>query len=496
MCLLLTIVISSSIYSQAQVTYDKEIEYSSFESLELTDKFLYTLTPVAKTYDQSELVIYSADGEELNKLTFQEKRRPTVSRTAEFGNETIFWMSTGEIVSVDEDGNEISRNKMPESADKVKNSYTVFSDAGITVAQIVKVKKVGVGLRVIRYDSKYQEQWKYEKFPEKGKYGLDDCVVNKDGNVAIIYNTGYSDVNTGVCLLSNTGEEKAFTSFKLEKNSISPYTFEYSPEGDLNYLSYYGSTSTEKFKGTSTGLSYVKIDGTTGELKSEEFVEFLDIQKQVGDKKSDGTPIYNQIAPALQYQDIVEYNGKKYYLYESYLASDRKYTKPSSNPESVANINYYTALTLMDYYLLEVANPKATPVRVWKQSRTIEQELGSFGGPARAANNLRRNNLFSYKGMYNGNIVTVGYGQKHNFYTLIDPSKGMEDISSRTFWGEPISALDHSLIPQRKSYNVGFGQSTISKYFANEGVVYTGGNFLLYQYDYRSNMLQLSKLKF
>lgn len=244
------------------------------------------------------------------------------------------------------------------------------------------------------------------------------------------------------------------------------------------------------------GLSIAIIDGTNGKVKSESNIVFTEIQEKIGDKKSDGTPVYSQAAPAMQLLDIVNVAGKSYYLCESYISKDRQYTKPSSTPQSIDNIFYYTQIEFMDYYLLDVSNPVANTKRVWKQSRTVELELGSFGGPSSARYKLLRNGLFSYQGMHKDKILTRGYGQMHNFYTLIDPVKAKEDLSQRIYWGSPINTLDISVFPQRKTYNVSFVKTYIDAYFSDEGILKTGDSFTLYQYDYKTNKLQLSKLKF
>jgi len=487
-----------SIHSFSQVTYDKEAEYWTFEEFNTADDFLYTYTSVKSSYDKGELIIYDHSGTELNKIVLQSKRRPVIYNTTSCNGITYFELSTDEYLGLDKQGKEVFRKTLPVSADKVKTSRTLFTEAGVTVVQQVKVKKVGVGLRVIRYNNDFEQQWVYENIPEKGRYAVGDCTADAAGNVAVVYTKGdmSNSYEKGICLLSNTGEEKAFAKLDLKKSNIDPFQFKYAADGSIAYTSYYGSTNSEAFKGIPLGFSFVSIDGSTGAVKSEEYVDFLEVQKAAGDKRTDGTPVYNQKAPALHYLDKVSIDGKQYFLCESYTASERKYTKPATNSQSVANITYYTTLTLMDYYLLDASDLGATPLRVWKQPRTIEMELGSYAGPLALLGRMKNNNLFSYKGMQDGKIVTVGYGQLHNYYTLIDPAQGKENLSARTFWGEPINTLDLTILPQRKSYSLPSLQTIMPKYIANEGVVKSGDSYLLYHYDYRSNMLQFSKLQF
>ncbi|PCJ63579.1 MAG: hypothetical protein COA58_15695 [Bacteroidetes bacterium] len=482
-----------SIFSMAQVTYDKEIEYPFFESVQTTDQFLFTFTKLGKTFDQSELIIYNHSGEELNRITFQSKRRPELIQTAKMGGNTVFQLSTGEYVVIDGTGKEIARHTTI-STDKIKRSQMLLTNSGATLIQQVKVKKVGVGLRVRHFNTEFEEQWKYEKFPEKGRYGYDMCAAKEDGNIAIIYTKGSMSYDKGICLLSPTGEEKAFENLGLKQTQLKSYKFENNFDGDWLYIGDYGSTSSETFKGIPLGMSIVKISSDNGALKSESLIDFVELQKKVGDKREDGTPVYSQSAPALHLLDIINIRGKSYYMCESYLSKERKYTKPGST-QSVDNINYYTQMILMDYYLLDVLNPTDNPKRIWKQSHNIEQELGSFGGAYGARQNLLKNGLFSYQGMHNGKIVTRGYAQMHNYYTLIDPDLGKEETENRVFWGDPIGK-DVGVLPQRKSYNVSFGQTVISPYFSREGLLKNGDEFTLYQYDVRTNMLKLSKLNF
>ena len=97
--------------------------------------------------------------------------------------------------------------------------------------------------------------------------------------------------------------------------------------------------------------------------------------------------------------------------------------------------------------------------------------------------------------MYNGKIVSRGYGQMHNYFTLIDLNKGKEELDKRTFWGTPIGT-DYNVLPQRKSYKVGFGSTFMEEYFTREGMLSLDGYFTLYQYDVAANTLNLAKIKF
>ena len=86
--------------SNAQVSVDKSLDYDNFGMLQSTSNMMYTYSPVPKTFDQSELVFYNSNGDELNRIVLQAKRRPTVMQVAEMGDNVVFELSTGEFLVV------------------------------------------------------------------------------------------------------------------------------------------------------------------------------------------------------------------------------------------------------------------------------------------------------------------------------------------------------------------------------------------------------------
>ncbi|MDB4174454.1 hypothetical protein N9811_06605 [Bacteroidia bacterium] len=491
--LIATVMLCGSFASLAQITYDKTMEYDYFESIQSTDNFLFTMTLIKGTYDQSELVIFNHEGGELNRITFQAKRRPSIVQVGQMGGNTVFEISTGEFVVIDATGKEVARHTIT-LMDKVKTQVNYISDQGLTVVMNVKIKKVGAGLRVIHYSPSFEEAWKYEDITEKSKLRTDEVAVNKAGDVAIVYKKG-NTYDIGMYLISAAGELKANVDIDKKGGNLSAYKFEYLDNGDLLYLSDYGSTSTEMFKGIPTGMNVMVLDANSGAIKSETEVSFAELQALVGDKRADGTPVYKEISPALHTLEVVKLDGKDYLVCESYLSKDRTKNVPSSTPGNPGTNTYYTQMELMDYYLLDLAATLTNPTRVWKQTRVIEFELGSFGNASSARTTMAHNGLFSYQGMYDGKILSRGYGQMHNYLTLIDISKGKEELNKRTFWGKPISD-EFKVSPQRKSYNASFGGTSLPKYYATEGVLSHKGAFTLYQYDNVTNTLNLAKINF
>jgi hypothetical protein len=493
MFLLLLFFWASTGVSQAQVEFEKSLPYDYFGSLESTKNFLFTMAQLNKTFDQSELVIMSFEGEELNRLQFQNRTRPTVTKCGMMGESTVFLMSTDDFIVIDADGKETSRHTLT-FEEKIKGSKTIISDNGITVIQEVKIPKVGAALRVTQFSTTFEERWKFEKITEKGKYGIEQAVVSKNGELAVLYKKGLN-ADLGLCLLNSTGQEKAFVDLPKKTGPFSSYYFEFKQNGDLVLVSDYGSTSTEMFKGIPLGMSVITLDGINGAVKSDVVVDFLELQKKIGDKTTDDKPIYNQIAPALHLVDIVQIEGVSYLVCESYLSRDRKHNVPSTTPGNPGTDTYYTQMELLDYYLLNLDNPLENQKRIWKQPRTVELELGSFGNASSARTKMQQNRLFSYQGMYKGKLVSRGYGQMHNYYTLIDLNIGKEELNKRTYWGTPIG-IDYNVMPQRKSYNVGFGSTFMEEYFVKEGMLAIEGSFTLYQYDAAVNSLNLAKIKF
>lgn len=493
MCLLLSFFLLVSSASLAQVEFETSLPYDYFGAIKSSKNFLFTMTPLKKTYDQSELIILSFEGEELSRLQFQNRNRPTITKFGMMGESTVFMMSTGEFVLLDADGKETSRHTLT-FEEKIKGSKTLISDKGITVIQEVKIPKVGSALRVTQFSTMFEEQWKYEEIAEKGKYDIEQVVLSNNGQLAILYKKGMN-ADLGLCLLNSIGQEKAFVDVPRKTGQFSSYYFEYKSNGDLLLVSDYGSTSTEMFKGIPLAMSVITLDGVSGAVKSDVLVDFLELQQKLGDKTTDDKPVYSQIAPALHMLEVVQVEGEFYLICESYLSRDRKQNVPSTTPGNPGTDTYYTQMELLDYYLINLDNPLEKQKRIWKQPRTIELELGSFGSANSARPKMQQNGLFSYQGMYNGKIVSRGYGQMHNYFTLIDLNKGKEELDKRTFWGTPIGT-DYNVLPQRKSYNVGFGSTFMEDYFAREGMLSLDGYFTLYQYDVSANTLNLAKIKF
>lgn len=479
--------------SNAQVSVDKSLDYDNFGMLQSTSNMMYTYSPVPKTFDQSELVFYNSNGDELNRIVLQAKRRPTVMQVAEMGDNVVFELSTGEFLVVDASGKEVLRKSFV-FEDKVKSSVTRISNAGITVAMSVKIKKVGSGTRVIQYGTDLAEAWKFEDIQEKNKDRVSEMAISKKGTIALICKKGNTS-DLGFYALANDGSLKANKEVAKTRGKLDTYYFNFTENEDVLMLSDYGSTSTEMFKGIPLGMNVMVLDVNSGNITSETEVSFNTIQELVGDKRTDGAPFYKDIAPALHMLDIVSYEGKSYFLCESYLSRDRSHNTPSTTPGNPGTTTYFTQMELLDYYLIDVENPNEGVKRVWKQPRVLEFELGSFGGAAGARDRMAANGLFSYQGMYNGKIMSKGYGQMHNYFTLIDIAKGKEQLDERIYWGTPIGP-DFTVTPQRKSYKMNFGSSFLQEDLAKEGIVAVGLAFTLYQYDFVTNTLNLTQLKF
>ena len=106
MFLLLLFLWVSAGASQAQVEFETSLPYDYFGAIKSSKNFLFTMTPLKKTYDQSELIILSFEGEELSRLQFQNRNRPTITKFGMMGERTVFMMSTGEFVLLDADWKE------------------------------------------------------------------------------------------------------------------------------------------------------------------------------------------------------------------------------------------------------------------------------------------------------------------------------------------------------------------------------------------------------
>lgn len=242
--LLICLFLCVSTPSLAQVTFDKQLDYSNFESIQTSDDFLYTFNPYLKTFDESELVLYDFAGKELNRFVFKAKRRPSLYSVVKRGENTLLYLSTGELVVVNKLGKEIERITIPNGDDDVKNSNIIFTELGAIIVMQVNVKKVGTGIRVKSFNTQFEEQWKYEKIPEKGKYDFNTFAVDKNGNVAVIYNNNKSK-NKGICLLNSEGKEKAFVELPLVHSLNNAYRFESNEDGDWLYVGEFGSTLKE-----------------------------------------------------------------------------------------------------------------------------------------------------------------------------------------------------------------------------------------------------------
>jgi len=153
----------------SQVSYEQSYEYDYFGKLNSTKNFIYTNNGINKEFAKSQLKLYSHSGKFINEITLEGKTSPEVQYAGTAGDVTIFALDRETYLFVDASGNEID-SKTFEGADKVKNEEMLFTKDGFVVVQQVKVKKVGVGLRVRKFTPDGNEEWLYENFPEKGNY--------------------------------------------------------------------------------------------------------------------------------------------------------------------------------------------------------------------------------------------------------------------------------------------------------------------------------------
>ena len=221
----------------SQVSYEQSYEYDYFGKLNSTKNFIYTNNGINKEFAKSQLKLYSHSGKFINEITLEGKTSPEVQYAGTAGDVTIFALDRETYLFVDASGNEID-SKTFEGADKVKNEEMLFTKDGFVVVQQVKVKKVGVGLRVRKFTPDGNEEWLYENFPEKGKYNFLTCHASANGNISILHSKGGMTYDKGLIVLSGSGEELRADDLKIEDPNFSPSQFKESPDRTLHLIAY------------------------------------------------------------------------------------------------------------------------------------------------------------------------------------------------------------------------------------------------------------------
>jgi len=479
---------------QAQVNYSLNYDYDLFETIQSNSNHIYTYNMVSKTYDKNELKIYDLKGVFLNSFEFQARTRFALAGVSAMGDNTVFDMQNGdehEILIVNKGGKEVAR-KLITPEDKLRDFKMLTSTNSITLVTEVKVKKVGIGMRVERLNANLESQWKYEKFGD-GKYFFNMAASSQAGNVAVLIKNG-NVYEYSLLTLDAKGTELAFVEVdEQNEGSFTPYLFNYLNDNELLMVSDFGSTDAEVFKGIPQGVNIQRINSATGVISVTNSLSFLEVQNLVGDKKEDGLPVY-QVGPALRVLDLQTINGMQKLICESYFLKERKQSVPSSTAGAAPTVTYYNQLQLMDFYLLNLDKPAKEITRIWKQPRTVELETGSFTKANDMCEKLKYNNMFSYQGMYNNQLLIRGFGQLHNFYNLIPVDAKMEQMENRIYWGDPINC-EANAVPQRQSYSKGMNYS-LPKSMSDEGLLPSANTFMLFDYDGITNQLLLTELTF
>jgi len=494
--LLLLCFFIGSQYVYGQIKFDNILTFSNYKRLYSTDKFIYLTSDIKKEYKKNELTLLDHTGKEVNRIILEGKVQPKINYAGTAGDKTIFSLDNDQYLVVNDQGQRVEEKSFV-GEDNVKNEQLLFSDDGLILIQRIKVKKVGMGIRVRKLDLAYNQIWEYEKFPEKGRIDFDECRLQKDGSIAILFLKGGMSNEKGICLISPTGEEKAFEYLKLREETMDFYHFRESRDGNLVLFGDYGSNNTAKSgpesiaQGDPLGLCIVKVDGSNGQMISEDFIDFAALQVQAGDKREDGSPIYDQKAPLIHFMDVVHLNGKSYYLGESALMGSR--SESSTSSAGTSTTTSFKQLILQDYYLFDVTDPTGDPIRIWKPERTVELKIGG-ATTDRVRKVMMNNRLFSYQGMSDGKIVSRGFSHMHHYYTLIDPAIGMEKINERVYWPKPHGS-NASTFPPRSTYYSSSTSSFGKVYLSDKGILPVGDGFVLYNYSDRTNLLKLASLK-
>lgn len=484
---LLVFVINTTASSQVALTYD----HDQFQLLKSSNNLIYSFNKY-ESFDKYELILYNDKGSKLNRLTFESRAPLEILEVDDIGDLTVFHMSGSDytILALDQDGNEKASTTLS-FADKVRDIDMVTSKNGITMIVEVKRKKVGIGLLVQHYSLDLESSWSYEKFPEKGKYFIYDACSNEEGSIAIVYKNGNSD-DYGLCLLSNKGDEVAFTDIDEQQLSkFTPYLLRYSGNS-IMMVSDFGSTSTETFKGIPLGLSVMTFNGSNGENTSANHISFEEVQQAVGDKRTDGSPLYKD-GPALRVLDIQDINGVKTLITEAYVFKERSYTKPSSSSSSVSSTTYYKQLELMDFYLLKVDNLQSDIHRIWKPARIIEVEGSSFTSAEGLCDIFEYNRFFSYQGMIGNQILYQGFAQMHQYYNTVSVTAPYESFATRHYWGTPLNCTPNSR-PFLQSYNKPFGSTFLAKDLTNTGVLATKSGYILFRYNTTTDQISFNPI--
>ncbi len=482
--------------STAQVPVDFSHRYDLFQTLASNTNHIYTFNQVPKTFDKSEIFVYDLEGKQLNRFEFQAKRGVTFLGANTMGENTVFKIEGAqgyEILVVNKAGQEIGRRTF-DLEDKIRSFDIVTNDLGLTAIYEVKRKKVGVGIVVVHLDTKLDSTWGYENFREDGKYFYYGADLNKDGSLAMLLKKGNTNAYS-LCLIGPSGNEKALVDIDIKGLSkYSPYLFQYHSETEILLVADYGSTSEETFQGYPLGMHILKLNAGDGSEVSSSTLSFNEVQQAVGDKHGEKNDIpVHQVGPALRVLDVQTVKGKAALICESYTVGERQQSVPSTTEGMAPTVTYFKQVRLMDFYLLDIDAPKTAIHRIWKPSRVIELEAGTFGSSDVLCAMLKRNGLFSYQGMAGEKLVVRGYGQMFHYFNTIPIDHTSEPLKNRVFFGPKLNCQPSQMPPQM-SYTKEFGSSSLSGNLTREGLLKAGNSFLLFNYNTTTNQLNFSKL--
>ena len=351
----------------------------------------------------------------------------------------------------------------------------------------IKDKKQGISVEC--FNLNLESQWVYSKLPEKSRYFYTDAIVNSRGDIALLYNE--KSVDDRILFIDANGNELADTLINVgEMDKYTPYKLYFKTADELLILADYGTFNKESHMTTPIGLN-IKHFTLKGEEIGNQNLSFETIQKQYGNKDPFGKPV-NEPTPSLRIVDIQNVNGKTSLIAESYYFSQRIETI-SANPPAQPTTEVYKTIALLDLYLIDLENLETAVWRFWKPARTLSLKGIKFYDATDLCDLLEEKSLFSYQGIVDNEILIRGFSQNHEYFNRIPLNMHWEDISTRTYFGLPLSANYYSR-EYIQNFDLGGGFSPIPG-MRSSGFFHFENHLTFYRFHRPTGNLQFTIIK-
>lgn len=396
---------------------------------------LFTFSMVPKSWTQKDLIFYNLQGEELNKMTFDLEKGYELKSHKAVGTNTVMCFvqkDKMQILVIDKDGKEFARKVISEI--KVKNAQLqVLDDNNFVLIHEEKVKKVGRGLIITKYDVGLVDKWNHRAFAEKGNYSLSLSASNKFQETVILYSYKYK---SQLMFIDKAGKVISNKKLDLSGDGISnydPYKIMFRGTEAIIFADL-GSAPDGPYKSMPTGLSVMTVNNQ-GTRMSSSILDFMTLQLMTGDTTAKGKPLFGQVAPALRVLDVQDINGKPTLITESYIVTKSQESKPSTTAGSPPTTLFYDDIQIRELFLVPLANMDKIH-RIWKPYVKYRIDGITVATPSKLCELAEENNLFGYQFMQNNNLVIKGISNNYCYVNYISPEKTIDHPSERIQWGE------------------------------------------------------------